>query len=261
MLKPCRRASRAFTLVELLTVIGIIAVLAAILFPVFATARAKARQTTCVSNLKQIGLAVQMYAQDYDGQLPYALDASDISVTSMWSLQPPACFAAITEMKNAGQILHWHRRPANSGTFAPGVLDTYIKGREVWRCPADKGFEYLDNNDSCGGPCPMPSHPTMHEAHGASYLYHTSIALAQRDIDTLEGTTRGTRRKVGPAEINLLFDGNGSWHGGPFTPLLGRSGLRYVTLFVDGHAKLLTWEDYNEAWNVDFSPSSGSPCP
>jgi prepilin-type N-terminal cleavage/methylation domain-containing protein/prepilin-type processing-associated H-X9-DG protein len=63
---------RGFTLIELLVVIAIIAILAAILFPVFARAREKARQTSCTSNLKQIGLAQMMYAQDYDERLaPY----------------------------------------------------------------------------------------------------------------------------------------------------------------------------------------------
>jgi prepilin-type N-terminal cleavage/methylation domain-containing protein/prepilin-type processing-associated H-X9-DG protein len=61
---------RGFTLIELLVVIAIIAILAAILFPVFARAREKARQTSCLSNLKQMGLACMMYAQDYDETLP-----------------------------------------------------------------------------------------------------------------------------------------------------------------------------------------------
>jgi prepilin-type N-terminal cleavage/methylation domain-containing protein/prepilin-type processing-associated H-X9-DG protein len=65
------RRKRAFTLIELLVVIAIIAILAAILFPVFAQAREKARQTSCLSNLKQIGTAVAMYAQDHDEYLPY----------------------------------------------------------------------------------------------------------------------------------------------------------------------------------------------
>ncbi|NLO04745.1 MAG: prepilin-type N-terminal cleavage/methylation domain-containing protein, partial [candidate division WS1 bacterium] len=61
---------KGFTLIELLVVIAIIAILAAILFPVFARAREKARQTSCLSNLKQISLAVIMYTQDYDDRMP-----------------------------------------------------------------------------------------------------------------------------------------------------------------------------------------------
>src|SRR5262245_37679801 len=73
---PQRRL--AFTLVELLVVIAIIALLAALLFPVFAAARARARRTTCISNLRQLGMALQMYKQDYE-ELPPHL--SDIDAT------------------------------------------------------------------------------------------------------------------------------------------------------------------------------------
>ena len=64
--KSLKSARKAFTLIELLVVIAIIAILAAILFPVFAQAREKARAISCLSNLKQLGLANQMYSQDYD---------------------------------------------------------------------------------------------------------------------------------------------------------------------------------------------------
>lgn len=69
---------RAFTLIELLVVISIISVLAAILFPVFARARENARRASCLSNLKQLGLGVMMYTQDYDDTYPIATDTSRV---------------------------------------------------------------------------------------------------------------------------------------------------------------------------------------
>ncbi len=75
------RNQEGFTLIELLVVIAIIAILSAILFPVFSKAREKARQTTCASNLKQLGLAMDMYVQDYDEFFPPAAFGFD----SSWS--------------------------------------------------------------------------------------------------------------------------------------------------------------------------------
>ncbi len=96
---------RAFTLIELLVVIAIIAILAAILFPVFAQAREKARQAGCLSNIKQLGLAVTMYAQDYDESLP------------MW---------------------HWLRRDQPQPMIWYHALKPYVKNRAVYICPSDK---------------------------------------------------------------------------------------------------------------------------
>ena len=70
--KPRTRTGQAFTLIELLVVIAIIAILAAILFPVFARARENARRASCQSNMKQIGLGLMQYVQDYDETYPGA---------------------------------------------------------------------------------------------------------------------------------------------------------------------------------------------
>src|SRR5579859_7650804 len=75
MERPCiKKRMSGFTLIELLVVIAIIAILAAILFPVFAQAREKARQTGCLSNEKQIGLGILQYVQDYDEKYPQSED-------------------------------------------------------------------------------------------------------------------------------------------------------------------------------------------
>jgi len=73
-----------FTLIELLVVIAIIAILAAILFPVFARAREKARQTACISNAKQLGLAVMQYTQDYDDYLPVSYNPGNPTTNRYW---------------------------------------------------------------------------------------------------------------------------------------------------------------------------------
>jgi prepilin-type N-terminal cleavage/methylation domain-containing protein/prepilin-type processing-associated H-X9-DG protein len=79
---------RAFTLIELLVVIAIIAILAAILFPVFARARENARRASCMSNLKQIGLGMMMYIQDYDEKFPVDDIRPDPQVGWAGALQP-----------------------------------------------------------------------------------------------------------------------------------------------------------------------------
>ena len=80
---------QAFTLIELLVVIAIIAILAAILFPVFAQARDKVRQASCLSNMKQLGLALEMYEQDYDGMLMQTTaETPTMKIQWSWVLQP-----------------------------------------------------------------------------------------------------------------------------------------------------------------------------
>src|SRR6184192_1931973 len=84
---------RGFTLIELLVVIAIIAILAAILFPVFAQARAKARQAACISNLKQLGLGFTMYAQDYDESFPFIFNDNQYGGVDCKGEVPPGGWA------------------------------------------------------------------------------------------------------------------------------------------------------------------------
>jgi len=95
---------RGFTLIELLVVIAIIAILAAILFPVFARAREKARQTSCLSNAKQINLCILMYAQDYDETLPF----------------------------------YWYGAAVG---YWPNVLMPYVKNWQIFTCPSAPQFK------------------------------------------------------------------------------------------------------------------------
>ena len=108
------KSNRGFTLIELLVVIAIIAILAAILFPVFAKAREKARQITCASNLKQIGLGFTQYIQDYDERIPCVTD------------------------DNAGN---------NGNEGWAGQIYPYIKSVGVFKCPDDPTTNGLNGTE------------------------------------------------------------------------------------------------------------------
>jgi prepilin-type N-terminal cleavage/methylation domain-containing protein len=115
-----------FTLIELLVVIAIIAILAAILFPVFARAREAARKATCLSNLKQIGLAALMYAQDYDEVLPTAC-ATGYRCTSHAIVPENALITgADAETAALGSLDYWQ---------LPDQLRPYVKSLELFVCP------------------------------------------------------------------------------------------------------------------------------
>src|SRR5436853_560395 len=98
----CRHTRRAFTLIELLVVIAIIAILAAILFPVFAQAREKARQASCLSNMRQIGTAITMYAQDYDETYPLGRTTNTPVVYWFQMVEPYVKAGATTNDRSKG---------------------------------------------------------------------------------------------------------------------------------------------------------------
>lgn len=200
----------AFTLVELLVVIAIIAVLTAILLPVFWTVRGKARQSACVSNLHQIGIGVQMYSQDYDGRFPYAVDPSDRLWPSTWSSHP----AFQSQIPNL--------------PFLQDALKTYTSTTSIFSCSGDTGFSVSDFTGQ-----QMDALPTSFQKFGTSYYYRTEVAA--------DGVSESALSS--PEKINLVFDGAGHWHG-TLIPLQ----RRYNVLFADAHVKNIDNEKMNEAW-------------
>ena len=246
------KRQRAFTLIELLVVIAIIAILAAILFPVFAQAREKARQASCLSNARQWGTAGQMYTQDYDGMYT-----------------PPFHYHSSFAARSCGVNLEWW----------DDLLQPYVKNRPLVLCPSREVTPNL-----CSAPW------TKWRNSGGVLQKPTSYAVntvEQWDISTLWQATRlahhGFRdptwasdpvatRQVGksvneaavedPAGTIWLVDGgfrasgptirrlelwreayfdyapaSGLNGGVPQKPLFERHSEGFVAVFADGHAK------------------------
>ena len=128
------RRRKGFTLIELLVVIAIIGILAAMVFPVFARARESARKAVCLSNVKNIALAIQMYLADNNDVLPpnehrqevydYFLLAPGNSEDA--GVEDGECLE-LGEIADANPYLRWHV-----------ILDEYTKNRDVWQCPSQK---------------------------------------------------------------------------------------------------------------------------
>ena len=201
---------RAFTLVEILIVLAVIGILAAIIFPAFLGARGKARTIACTSNLRQLGMAVDQYISDYD-HYPRGLDPADKETPEIWKDEQAA------QGVNFGAV-----------RLLPDVMDPYVKTRQIWHCPSDTGFDVQELSHT-----PLDARPTCFAAFGMSYMYRTELTLLNLSMERIEF----------PAQINVLSDGDGDWHGS----LIGNA-RRNTVVFADGHAKNISHEDYLKAW-------------
>jgi len=230
MLSPlCRRVRGGFTLIELLVVIAIIAILAAILFPVFAKAREKARQTSCLSNLKQIGSAMMMYTQDYDESLfPYRNN-------------PPAASPALNPFASDPNVGSSAKRPI----FYNQLLETYIKNYDVWKCPSNpSAFVNVDPNHedtstnfwSYGG-------QNSYSVNQYCFPNNQAFPLAQLPA------TADTVAIVDGRYYNCLPKNPRQLRGDNFTPVIVNSSPSYQTY----------WKNIGNAYNFSTTNPAGAP--
>jgi prepilin-type N-terminal cleavage/methylation domain-containing protein/prepilin-type processing-associated H-X9-DG protein len=173
-----------FTLIELLVVIAIIAILAAILFPVFSRARENARRASCMSNMKQLGLGFMMYAQDFDERLP------------SWYMFSVSGSVPMT--------------PTQPGIYA--MMKSYLKSDDIWICPSDYANETAE---MCAEyPCnyvqgdARVTTATVKGKTGRSYV-ENSVLLRGRSLPSGDATYTGLLLSAltYPSEAMLLADG------------------------------------------------------
>lgn len=230
-----RKQRFAFTLIELLVVIAIIAILASILFPVFAQAREKARQTTCTSNIKQLATSLSMYMQDYD-QLMFASGVLPSGGTNGPVSGPDG--QNIIRMLGGG--LSYFMQP-------------YIKNDGVFRCPSDAGDNYWGRNNTT-----WPYSRAVFWGKPTSYHFRHALDC------NLDGSATSTRqglheaKLISPASTITMFEA-GAFHleklplyGGVHpagTPQRPPDNRQFVAAFADGHVKVFRLGYRYPAWN------------
>lgn len=197
------RTHSAFTLIELLVVIAIIALLAAILFPVFARARENARRTSCSSNLRQIGLGIMQYTQDYDETLPLARHGADGTPPWQDIIQPYV------------KSIQLFRCPSNSSTAL--VSGTTLGIRRSYYCNGDPG-SVIRAPYTTGGP-PMT---TAGISSSLADLEAPAQLIIVADLNARGPVLINFNITLPPANTNDLMRGH-----------LGMTNV----LFADGHVK------------------------
>jgi len=181
-----RRAG--FTLIELLVVIGIISVLAALLFPVFTQVREKARETTCLSNLRQIGMAEMAYIQDYD--------------EVFWSTPEPGGLITAQDQSDNGCT-----SAACAGTvYWSDLIMPYLRDKRVFSCPDNSDVLY--DPDSYSWPA-VPQGSATSWTSGTAYRVTYGFASEGPHADPLKLWSLVDLKS--PSQVALLSDANWSW--------------------------------------------------
>jgi len=261
------RNLRGFTLIELLVAIAIIAILAAILFPVFARAREKARQATCQSNLKQNGMGIIQYIQDYDEILPIGYlntDGSGNNNTSTGACQyfanwyngtnyggnglTPSWMDMIQPYTKSTQILYC----PSLGLSGPYDWDTNANGQGSIATAADDTYAYACNtqvlttvdatNQPAGGGNPLKANcggGGNYKGRAMSQISSpavTSLLCDRGRMDRPDFPDTGTGYN---ADGTKVPSANNTAYGN--SPSFRHSGMSNF-LYVDGHVKALTYE-------------------
>jgi len=246
-----RRKTKGFTLIELLVVIAIIAILAAILFPIYAKAKESARKATCVSNMKQIGNAFRMYIGDYEDTFPTNRSWADASKSALGPIIREVWLSLNTWDPDGDQI------PDRFEKGAPYVEGLYpylerIVGSEdpatIWKCPKAKASTYPKPSGR-GGADTASSRAAvtyamnfyMVEAN-EGMLKSTADVMLLREMDAkVNSILRPTETPVGaidPAPNCPFLCSEADAYGIPKTelkPQMHANGSHL--LFADGHAK------------------------
>lgn len=201
--------------------------LLALVMPAASRALNRSRQTACLSNLRQLGLAVVAYTQDHDDFYPYGGDAIDIH-TDAWARGENGRYA-----EEARRL-----RPL------PEVMAKYVGDPDLWRCPMDRGFLRTGAWDEVS----LRAHPSGYAAFGMSYLYRTELTLRRRrNIAAYDRRPPYTRHEA--PDIYVLFDATGAWHGGR-----ARAEGRWNALMADGHAVSLPLDRFEAAAHLSTAP-------
>ena len=258
-------AKRAFTLIELLVVIAIIAILAAILFPVFAQAREQARTVSCVSNMRQIGLGVKMYAQDYDESYPLGTypSARNWEVNTYVNPYDPdkQCLDNFGILKgfNPGDGGPDYTGCAYGGEFYRHLMAVqvfpYIKNKQIWYCPSDKFHSPSAFNIQRG----LQSYQWF-----VNWVYNSDIGAPFGNVNypggpiSLSNDPPSEKSDNSSQRILFMEFGAFGWDGGDSEDKNRRGNTNhsrgYNCTYLDGHAKLTTW---GHKWQT--LPATGWP--